>query len=537
MEKHKQIRLKNLNPVEENQFWEFSIGKNEKLSHQYIHHAFEDQVRVNPQALAAIHLQEKITYLRLNELSEYLATHLYSLDCGVEKNIGLFIERSIPMLIGIMGILKTGASYVPQDARITPTSQLSHIIKTSDIKVVLTLSHLKHRIPMTKDLKVIALDELFCKIKPSKMKFETLPKISNHQNNCFILYTSGTTGLPNGVKVTHRNLCNIILTAPGNLGVKSGDKVSQLLNISFDMAAWEIFSALCHGGTLVIRDKSIQETASQVNIIIATPSILATIDPLKNPQVKTVATAGEPCPVKLAKVWANQSNFYNCCGPTETTIVNTMQLIDKNFTGRISIGKPTPNNTVYILDEKMNPCSIGEIGEMWAGGFCVTNGYIKNKKLTRERYKPDPFIGGDHLMFQTRDLGRWNERGELEHFGRTDDQIKIKGFRVELDSISAVLESIPGVQQAVTIKLDSENLVSFIRPGKIDYQKAKRILGEKLPYYSLPALIIPELTFPKTNRGKIDKKALTIIAVDHLHRFKDKHLDLIGDSNFQRVLA
>jgi len=191
-----------------------------------------------------------------------------------------------------------------------------------------------------------------------------------------------------------------------------------------------------------------------------------------------------------------------------------MQLVQRDLDARISIGRPTPNNTVYILDEIMHPCSIGEIGEMWAGGHCVSQGYIKNSQLTKERYRPDPFLGGDHRIFRTRDLGRWNENGELEHFGRTDDQVKIKGFRVELDSISAILESISGVQQAVTIKLDSNNLVSFIQTLEIDYLKTKDMLKERMPYYSVPSLIIPLQKLPKTARGKIDKKKLTVMAVE-----------------------
>lgn len=510
--------LAGLTKDEEKKFWEFGVGPQQNLPFKFIHQAFEDQARKNPHLIAAFHEGQEISYEQLNKMASALSIFLKKMNCGPNKNVGLFIERSIPMLIGILGILKTGAAYVPQDARITPTNQLSHIINTSDIQVVLTLSHLKHRIPMTPGLLVIALDEIILKLKASNGKLEGQHGLLNENSNCFILYTSGTTGVPNGVQVTHKNVCNIVLTEPGNLGIKAGQKVSQLLNISFDMAAWEIFSALSHGATLVIRGQSIPEAVAKVDVIIATPSVLATVNHKQNGHVKTVAVAGEPCPVKLAEDWAEFANFYNCCGPTETTIVNTMQLIRGKIHGRISIGKPTPNNTVYILDEDLNPCKIGDIGEMWAGGSCVSQGYIKNQKLTNDRYRLDPFLGGDAMMFRTRDLGRWNERGELEHFGRTDDQVIIKGFRVELDSISTVLESIPGVHQAVTIKLDCNNLVSFIRPGNMDYSMANEVLKQKLPYYSVPSLIIPIENFPRTDRGKIDKKKLTVIAVEAQER-------------------
>ena len=147
----------------------------------------------------------------------------------------------------------------------------------------------------------------------------------------------------------------------------------------------------------------------------------------------------------LADKWSSFCTFYNSCGPTEVTIVNTAEVhtADKEV---LSIGRPTPNNTVYILNEKMEPCAIGEIGEMWAGGDCVSLGYIGNEELTNDRYVPDPFLGNGRMMFRTRDLGRWTDTGELEHFGRTDDQVKVRGFRVELDSVSAMLESVASAQ-------------------------------------------------------------------------------------------
>lgn len=518
--------LENLTLTEEDRkrFWEYSLGEKQTLPHQQIHKAFEEKVANHPKLIAVTHGSEKITYNELNGLAEALAFRLAQLGCSPQKNVGLFLERSIPMVAGILGILKTGAAYVPQDARMTPLNQLGHIIKTSNIELVLTLSHLKHRIPQSQGVIVISLDEILEELKTSKKNFQQEGPSSLENSNCFILYTSGTTGLPNGVKVSHKNVCNIILSSPGNLGIQPKQKVSQILNISFDMATWEIFAALSHGATLVIRKKSVSEVIAKVDVVIATPSILTLIDPKKNRHIQTVAVAGEPCPVKLAEIWAEYAKFYNCCGPTETTIVNTMKLIEGPIQNRISVGKPTPNNTVYILDEDLKPCPIGDIGEMWAGGFCVTQGYINNEELTKERYKPDPFLGEGHVMFRTRDLGRWTKEGELEHFGRSDDQVKIKGFRIELDSISTVLESIPGCKQAVTIKIDSNNLVSFIRPGKIDFLEAKETLKEQLSYYSVPSLIIPLEEFPRTDRGKIDKKKLTVIAVNIQEQTQNTHI-------------
>jgi acyl-coenzyme A synthetase/AMP-(fatty) acid ligase len=219
-----------------------------------------------------------------------------------------------------------------------------------------------------------------------------------------------------------------------------------------------------------------------------------------------VAVAGEPCPEALAARWASVCRFHNSCGPTETTIVNTVQ---RHRPGdRLTIGTPTPNNTVYVLDEQQRPLPVGQIGEMWAGGDCVTAGYIGNVGLTAERYADDPFVGGGAKMFRTRDLGRWTAGGELEHHGRTDDQVKVRGFRVELDSVSAVLESLPGCRRAVTLKHDDRNLVAFVEPAVIDAELAAAAVRQHLPYYCVPAKVFCLEQLPRTDRGKIDKRAL-----------------------------
>lgn len=512
-------KLKHLSPKEQKQFEAFGQGPVVAPEHILIHQAFEKYALLQPNALAATHLDQSITYGELDQKANQMAMKLIELGVKPGDRVGLFVERSIPMLVGILGILKVGAAYIPQDARITPTVQLRHIIESSDVKVILTLSHLKHRIPLASGQCCVSIDRFLKRSEYSNKAFMS-NQLIKAQSSCFILYTSGTTGMPNGVDVTHQNVSNIIMTPPGNLGMKPGLKVSQLLNISFDMAAWEILGALTHGATLIIRDNDIQKAAKQADIIIATPSVLAKLNPSEMTHVKVAAVAGEPCPKTLADTWSSFSTFYNCCGPTETTIVNTMHQ-HRLGTEKMSIGKPTPNNTVYILDENMLPCKIGEIGEMWAGGECVSAGYIKNDKLSSERYKADPFLGGKRMMFRTRDLGRWNENGELEHFGRTDDQVKINGFRIELDSISTAIESVKSCHQAVTLKLDNKNLVAFVSPKSIDLEQVKSAIADLLPYYCAPSMIIKLDELPMTSRGKVDKKALTVLAVKEQEKKND----------------
>ncbi len=509
--------LENLSLFDQLFFEHFGQGPIVDVPYTTIHHAFEQQVRTRPQAIAATHEGQSITYGQLERQANRLATLLRAQGVTNGDNVALFLQRSLPMVVGILAILKVGAAYVPQDARVAPVPQLRHILATTGAKVILTLGTLRQALPVNEAHTCIAVDELLEEPFADATAYTTpfLPQRPiRRADHCFILFTSGTTGNPNGVQVTHGNVCNILLTAPGNLGIQPGMRVGQILNIAFDMAAWEILGALSHGATLVIRGKDFLEAARQVDVLIATPSILSKIDADQCHNVKVVAVAGEPCPQPLAETWAAFCTFYNACGPTEVTIVNTMQPYQPG-SARLTIGKPTPNNTVYILDEQRQPCAIGEVGEMWAGGDCVTAGYLHNAQLTNERYAPDPFLGNGRTMFRTRDLGRWTLDGELEHLGRTDDQVKIRGFRVELDSVSAALESVPNCKRAAALKLNDRYLVAFVSPDTVDTAAATAAVATKLPYYCTPKFTLALAELPMTSRGKIDKKALLQMAIEH----------------------
>lgn len=513
----KRSALQDLSGPEKILFELFGKGKEVDVVFNKIHFAFEQQVKKNPQKIAAEHKGESITYGELNKKAECLAELLIQYGVKPGDNVGLFIRRSLAMLVGMLAILKAGAAYVPQDIKIAPGNQLESIVDDANIKVILSLKKFQECLPNIDGVKNVFVDNIDNNLTGSQtLNADRASRITQLVNdNCFILFTSGTTGKPNGVKVTHKNLCNIILSSPGNLNISSSSKVAQILNIAFDMAAWEIWGALCHGATLLIRDNSIQGTASRANVIIATPSILETINPLLCSQIRSVAVAGEPCAKPLADKWTWIADFYNCCGPTETTIVNTVKKYTSKFEP-LTIGKPTPNNTVYILDADLKPCPIGAVGEMWAGGDCVTAGYLNNQVLNDERYKPDPFLGEGKLMFRTRDLGRWTLDGELEHLGRTDDQVKIRGFRVELDSISNTLEKHESCDKAVTLKLTNENLVAFVVPVTADINELRKTITESLPYYCMPNDIYTIDKVPLTKRGKVDKEKLREKAIQAL---------------------
>ena len=496
--------LRDLTPHDRLLFELFGRGPGIVPSHALVHHAIEDQVAASPHAVAVTHAGQSVTYQELDRQATALAALLVHHGVAPGDRVALFVHRSIPMVVGILATLKAGAAYVPQHVGVAPEAQLRHVIASARTRVILTLSSLRAQVPVPDGHVCIEIDT-FVQRDTAITTFPSHPPSPDH--GCFVLFTSGTTGMPNGVEVTHRNVCNIVLTAPGDLGIRPGMRVSQILSIAFDMAAWEILGCLTHGGTLVIRGESIEDAVAQADVVIATPSILAQVSIERCRNVRVVAVAGEPCPRPLADAWSAFSTFYNGCGPTEVTIVNTMQHYTPRAK-RLTIGTPTPNNTVYVLDEALRPLPIGEVGEMWAGGDCVSAGYLDNPALDADRYRPDPFLGGGRKMFRTRDLGRWTPDGELEHMGRTDDQVKVRGFRVELDSVSRVLESAPDCTQAVTLKLDNRTLVAFVCPATVDVDAARARVADRLPYYAVPALVFAVDALPLTGRGKLDKRLL-----------------------------
>ncbi|WP_184929254.1 amino acid adenylation domain-containing protein [Saccharothrix ecbatanensis] len=488
--------LSGLPPDDRPLFRRFGHGPSVTPPFQRIHHAFEVHAARSPGARAVEHEGNCVTYGELDHRANVVAAAL--VDAGVRPgdHVGLFLTRSIPMVVGMLAVLKAGAAYVPQDVRITPRHHLDHVMRTADIDVVITTK--EHSSAVTAAT-VLVLDTLPDREAPA-------PRPAANGETAVVIFTSGTTGVPNGVLVTHGNLCNVLLTEPGSLGIRPGDRVAQLLNIAFDMAVWEVFGALTHGATCVIRGQDPARTAETATVLIATPSVLSTVDPDGCPDVRVVAVAGERCPQPLADAWSARAAFHNACGPTEVAIVNTVQRYD-SAAGGLTIGRPVPNTSVYVLDENLRPCRIGEVGEMWAGGACVTAGYLGNDVLTAQRYRPDPFRGGDHLMFRTRDLGRWTPDGELEHHGRTDDQVKVRGFRVELDGITSALETAPGCVRATAVLHDGE-LVGFVSPATVSPCDAKDAVARRLPYYCVPSRVLAVDDLPVTERGKVDRAAL-----------------------------
>ncbi|KAI0051393.1 nonribosomal peptide synthetase 12 [Auriscalpium vulgare] len=490
-------------------FVEYGFGPRQHAPFRCVHHAVEHHATTQPDAIAIEHLGDRLSYRELERSANALAGCLRVMGIVPGARVCILAQRSIAFIVGILATLKAGGAYVPLDGSIVTQATLEHVVCDSQSTLILTLDEYRAR-TQSLGIAVITLDEAV--LRGNAGAAAKPQDLSKPSDSVYIIYTSGTTGKPKGVEVMHSNVTNLVCLDPGRLGMEPGRRISQLMNIAFDMAAWEILGALCNGCTLCIRGKSSTEWRAllkTVDIVISTPSMLIRHKPSDYPNIRLVATAGEVCPQTLADAWAEKSTFINSCGPTEITIVNTVQHHIHGST--LSIGKPTPNNNVYVLDKAMKPVAIGEVGVMWAGGAGITKGYVNLPGKTAERYKLDPFVGYG-FMFNTGDLGKWRPDGTLEHLGRVDDQVKVKGFRVELDGVAAAMETCPGVEVAVAFLIDSE-LVGFVTPASVDISTVRVAASKIQPYYAVPTRIIALPEFPHTGNGKTDKRALRTLAL------------------------
>ncbi|KAK6225436.1 AMP-binding enzyme [Colletotrichum tabaci] len=480
----------------------FAQGPRIKSRYPTVTAAFYHHAETQPHVTAARDLSaqqiREITYGDLAARANQLSRKLTGLGIKPGDRVPLVVKRGIDMLVGIVAVLSCGAQYVPLDGGVVPDSTLRFVLEQAGGKHVLCLKSTKHRFEtLGCSCETLVIDEDLGESEETSQA-RVYHDLAKPEHGCYVIYTSGTTGTPKGVDVTHKNVTNLVCLSPGDLGISTGTRVSQVLNISFDMAAWEILGCICNGGTLVLR-------GIQAQVLICTPSILAKYDPREYSNIKVAATAGEPSSQRLADLWATHATYYNCCGPTETTIVNTMHLHQPGET--LTIGKPTPNNTVYVLDSDGKALGFGEPGVMWAGGHGISRGYVSLPEKTAERYKLDPFTKDGSMMYNTGDLGRWRQDGSIDILGRVDDQIKIKGFRVELDGVTASINTCPAVSKAATLFIHNE-IHGFVTPRDCDLDTIQVHVRARQPYYAIPTKFHFLDALPLTSNGKVDKRAL-----------------------------
>ncbi|KAK6080406.1 AMP-binding enzyme [Seiridium cupressi] len=491
----------------------FSFGPQQTSPFGTITAAFFHYAQFQPEALAARDFSRlplrTITYGELASRARRLAVRLRTLGVKPGDRIPLVAKRSIEMLIGIIATLSCGAQYVPLDGGVVPDSTLRVVLEQSGGTIALCLASTEHRLySLDGACRAVVIDEDDKELETMEKSYpfeDTFVDLATTEMGCYVIYTSGTTGTPKGVDVTHCNVTNLVCLSPGDLDIRPGIQVGSVLNISFDMGAWEVLAALCNGGTLVLRGSNWDQALREIDVLICTPSILAKYNPVMYPNIKVVATAGEPSGQRIADLWATHGTYYNCCGPTETTIVNTMH---KHVPGGpLTIGAPTPNNTVYVLDESMKPVPLGEPGIMWGGGLGISRGYVGLPEVTAVKYVLDNFRNDGGMMYNTGDIGRWTEDGVLDILGRSDDQVKVKGFRVELDGVSASINSCLGVTRATALLVNGE-IHGFLEPATVNIDFVRQHLSLRQPYYAMPTRFHLLDTLPETSNGKLDKRAL-----------------------------
>ncbi|KAJ7154742.1 putative nonribosomal peptide synthetase [Mycena filopes] len=503
--------LSTLSPEDIVLFYRYGIGSRRHVEFPVVHHSFEHHARMQPDAIAVEHplYAQTLTFGQLEIQANRLARRLRAQGICPGKKVCILSRRSIYLVVAILATLKSGGQYVPLDAVTIPDSTLSYVLNDAKPSAVLAMGEFVHRVnpdlvPIL-DLEAVIQEDELLGADGSKLQ----DALVTPSDGAYVIYTSGTTGVPKGVDVRHRGVTNVISGSPANVGMRPGLRVGQFLNIAFDMGAWEILGSLYNGCTLCIRGNTKQDWIAlmkTVHVVIATPSILACHEPADYPSIQHVIVGA------LADKWASFTNFSNCCGPTEISICNTVQPHTPGYP--LSIGKPIPNTNVYVLSRdpsSIRPLPIGEIGCMWVGGVGVSNGYLNLPDKTAERYRPDPFIGGTALMFNTGDLGRWRSDGQLDHLGRADDQVKVKGFRVELDGVAAAMRSHDAVSNAVALLVGTE-LWGFVTPSTVDLQRVRDATAAMQPYHAVPTQYLAIDDFPMTKNGKVDKRALVVYA-------------------------
>ncbi|WP_043998174.1 non-ribosomal peptide synthetase, partial [Microcystis aeruginosa] len=422
-------------------------------------------------AIAVVFEEQSLTYTELNHRANQLAHYLRTLGVGAEVLVGISLERSLEMIIGLLAILKAGGAYLPLDPDY-PTERLQLMLEDSQASFLITHSSLLEKLPSSQAT-LICLDEMEEQIAQyCQDNLQNGLTVSNLAN---VIYTSGSTGKPKGVMVEHKGLVNLALAQIQSFGVNHNSRVLQFASFSFDACISEILMTFGSGATLYLAQKdallpgqplikNLQEC--EITHVTLPPSALAVLPKESLPNLQTLIVAGEACPLDLVKQWSVGRNFFNAYGPTEASVCATIAQCSQDDL-IVTIGKAIANVQIYILDAFLQPVPVGVSGELYIGGVGVARGYLNRPELTAERFIPNPFYppltplkkGGDKSyetfkkgveqpskLYKTGDLARYLPDGNIEYLGRIDNQVKIRGFRIELGEIEAVLSQCPDVQ-------------------------------------------------------------------------------------------
>jgi len=497
-----------------------------------VQYLFEEQVERTPDAVAAVFEDEEITYRELNRRANAVAAHLQEMGAGPDARVGICIGRSLEMLIGLLGILKAGAAYVPLDPTY-PSERLAFMVEDAQVHALLTTRHLAAGFHATKT-RVLLVEEIAPGERDENAHSEATP-----ENLAYVIYTSGSTGKPKGVMIRHRNVANFFAGMDDVLGTTPGTWLA-VTSICFDIHVLELLWTTARGFKVVIqsdeagmRAPAAGSTANgrsrggytipeqidrhQVTHFQCTPSLMGML--LQEPDAKeaaakldTVLVGGEPLTPTLLEQLTGPRRIVNVYGPTETTVWSTSQVIEPN--GPITVGRPLANQSTYILDRFGEPTPVGIPGELFIGGDGVVRGYHNRPELTAERFVMNSFAkGAGQRMYRTGDLAKYRADGKIDFLGRLDYQVKVRGFRIELGEIESALRKVGGVREAVVVVREvsatDKRLAAYLVADKsVDAAQLKRALKERLPDYMVPSFYTFLEALPLTPNGKIDRKAL-----------------------------
>ncbi len=512
---------------------------------QCIHQLFEAQVERTPDAIAVVFEDQQLSYCELNARANQLAYYLQTLGVKPEVLVGICVERSIEMIIGILAILKAGGAYVPIDPTY-PQQRLALLLNDAPLTVLLTQQYLLAQLP-PHTAKVICLDDdINWQAGSSAIKQNPVNQ-TTPANLVYVIYTSGSTGTPKGVTIEHQSLVNFVQAAIAEYELQAQDRILQFASISFDVACEEIFSCLLHGATLVLRtddmlasipallEKCQQQCISVLDIPTAfwhqLTSELSTSE-LKLPEsLRLVIIGGEKASPDKVLTWQQkvkpEIRLVNAYGPTETTVsatvcnfARTKELV--KVEREVPIGRAIANMQTYVLNTDLQPVPIGVWGELYIGGIGVARGYLHQPGLTAQKFIPNPFSDrpGSRL-YKTGDRVRYRSDGQIEFSDRIDNQVKIRGFRIELGEIEALINEHPSVMEATVISRkdvsDYEQLVAYVVANTSDVVKEqtsavvsqlRQHLEAKLPNYMMPSAFVMLNALPLTPNGKVDRQAL-----------------------------
>ncbi len=485
-----------------------------------IHELFEEQVKRSPEDVAVIFETEEVTYGELNRRANQLAHYLKKQGVGPEVLVGVCVERSLEMVVALLGIMKAGGAYVPLDPTY-PQDRLELMIDDSGIQVLLTQQRLREMLSAYA-VPSICLDDDWTRIASES---EENPAVNIGPGNlAYVIYTSGSTGRPKGVQISHSALTNFLSSMRERPGLSASDVLLAVTTLSFDIAGLELYLPLIVGARLVIarREEVIDGVAlvqlinqSRATVMQATPATWRLLIEAgwNGDERLRILCGGEALTRQLAdQLLERCAELWNMYGPTETTIWSTIEHISSRA-GTIVIGKPIANTQVYLLDKNFRPVPLGVDGELYIGGAGLARGYEKRPDLTAERFIPDPFSDGGRL-YRTGDLARYSANGNIEYLGRTDNQVKLRGFRIELGEIEQAINEHAQVREAVVIVREDEpgdrRLVAYVVPEEpgLNVNDLRDYLRRKLPEYMLPAATVEMAEFPLTPNGKVDRRAL-----------------------------